>query len=69
MLFLRLKLTEYSCRLVYTPFRGADQFSLDAIDCYELALREAERESITIKALVISNPHNPLGIKLKHYIV
>jgi xeroderma pigmentosum group C-complementing protein len=54
-------LTGYSCKLVYAPFSGVDQFSTEAIDRYELALQVAKRESITIKALVLSNPHNPLG--------
>ncbi len=55
------RLTEYSCKLVYTPFSGADQFSLEAIDRYEQALQEAKSEGIKIKALILSNPHNPLG--------
>jgi len=38
-----------------------DQFITGAVECYERALEEAGRNGIDVKALVISNPHNPLG--------
>jgi hypothetical protein len=46
---------------VYAPFEGVDQFSIHAADRYELALQEAQRNGIKVKALIITNPHNPLG--------
>jgi len=38
-----------------------DQFSVDAVGKYGDALLKAEREGIKVKALLICNPHNPLG--------
>ncbi|CAG5149538.1 uncharacterized protein ALTATR162_LOCUS2390 [Alternaria atra] len=49
------------CKLVYTPFDGIHQFTTAAVGCYERAVEEADRNGIKVKALVISNPHNPLG--------
>jgi bifunctional pyridoxal-dependent enzyme with beta-cystathionase and maltose regulon repressor activities len=33
----------------------------ESIKAYERALLEAKQEGITIKALMLCNPHNPLG--------
>ena len=38
-----------------------DQFSPEAVAKYETALIEAEKTGIRIRALVLCNPHNPLG--------
>jgi hypothetical protein len=56
-----LQLTKDSCRLVYTSFGDVDQFSVHAVACYEQTLLQAQRNGTKIKALVIANPHNPLG--------
>ncbi|KAL2841748.1 acc synthase [Aspergillus pseudoustus] len=51
-----------NCKLVYTPFDGLDQFSVGAVSRYEAALLKArDEDGVSIKALLISNPHNPLG--------
>ncbi|KAF2193847.1 1-aminocyclopropane-1-carboxylate synthase 1 [Zopfia rhizophila CBS 207.26] len=46
---------------VFVPFHGADQFSLDAVTHYEEAYRKAEESGTRIRALMLCNPHNPLG--------
>ncbi|KAF2274580.1 1-aminocyclopropane-1-carboxylate synthase 1 [Westerdykella ornata] len=53
--------TKSNCKLIYTPFGDVDQFSVHAIDRYEQALEKAEKSGTKIRALIISNPHNPLG--------
>ncbi|KAH6615391.1 1-aminocyclopropane-1-carboxylate synthase 1 [Boeremia exigua] len=53
--------TMSNCKLVYTVFNDKDQFSVDAVDCYERSLQEAEKSGTKIRALVLTNPHNPLG--------
>ncbi|PKX90106.1 acc synthase [Aspergillus novofumigatus IBT 16806] len=50
-----------SCQLIYTPFHGDDQFSPDAVARYEEAFLQARETGVTIRALLICNPHNPLG--------
>lgn len=50
-----------SCRLIYTPFHGDDQFSPAAVARYEEALLHAQESGIAVKTLLICNPHNPLG--------
>jgi len=49
------------CQLVYTAFGDVDQFSVNAIVKYETTLLEARKSGIKIRALLICNPHNPLG--------
>lgn len=50
------------CELVYTPFNGVDQFSIDSVACYEETFLQARDENgVPIRALLICNPHNPLG--------
>jgi xeroderma pigmentosum group C-complementing protein len=50
------------CQLIYSPFHGDDQFSVDAVARYEEAFLKARDETgVAIKALLICNPHNPLG--------
>jgi bifunctional pyridoxal-dependent enzyme with beta-cystathionase and maltose regulon repressor activities len=46
---------------VYAPFDGKDQFTTAAVEQYERAVEEAGRNGIKVKALILSNPHNPLG--------
>ncbi|KAL3418220.1 ACC synthase [Phlyctema vagabunda] len=50
-----------SCKLVYAPFEGVDQFSSGSAVNYEKALLDASSKGIRVKALIICNPHNPLG--------
>lgn len=49
------------CQLVYAAFGDTDQFTEHAVAAYEAALADAKKNGIEIKALVITNPHNPLG--------
>lgn len=53
------------CKLVYAPFGDTDQFSVNAVAKYEAALQDAKKSGIKIRALVITNPHNPLGTYAK----
>lgn len=54
-------LTLYRVKCVFTPFDGVDQFSMAAVDKYEQAILRAEREGTKVRALMLCNPHNPLG--------
>jgi 1-aminocyclopropane-1-carboxylate synthase len=50
------------CQLIYTPFHGDDPFSPQAVARYEETFLKARDETgVSIRALVICNPHNPLG--------
>ncbi|KAH1291815.1 hypothetical protein KXV68_005057 [Aspergillus fumigatus] len=49
------------CQLIYTSFHGDDQFSPDAVTRYEEAFLQARETGVTARALLICNPHNPLG--------
>lgn len=42
-------------------FGEVDQFSADAVQFYEQALQDAKRRGVNVRALIIVNPHNPLG--------
>ena len=46
---------------VFVDFDNVDQFGPEAAQKYENALLAATREGIAVKALVLCNPHNPLG--------
>lgn len=48
--------------MVYTYFdKSVDPMSAAAVPAYERALVEAERNGVKIRALMVVNPHNPLG--------
>jgi aspartate/methionine/tyrosine aminotransferase len=48
-------------KLIYASFGDTDQFSAEGAKKYEEALLQAQKDGIKIKALVLCNPHNPLG--------
>ncbi|KAF2460669.1 pyridoxal phosphate-dependent transferase [Lineolata rhizophorae] len=48
-------------KCVFVSFGDIDQFSPAAVDCYEKALIEAHRNGTKVRALMLCNPHNPLG--------
>ncbi|USW55235.1 Putative aminotransferase, class I/classII, pyridoxal phosphate-dependent transferase, major [Septoria linicola] len=48
-------------KLVPVTMGAVDPISADAIPQYEKALLEATKAGITIRAMLIANPHNPLG--------
>ena len=54
-------LTRHRVQSIFVDFDGVDQFSPAAVAKYETALIEAEKKGIRIRALVLCNPHNPLG--------
>ena len=45
----------------FTDFGDVDQFSPEAASKYEEALLRAESQGIRVRALMLCNPHNPLG--------
>lgn len=47
--------------IVHVAMDGVDQFSSDVIHRYEVALTRAGEEGTRVRALLLSNPHNPLG--------
>ena len=48
-------------KCVFTPFHGTDQFNPACVQKYEDALIKAESEGVKVRALLLCNPHNPLG--------
>src|SRR5215469_10601199 len=48
-------------KIVNVPFHGVNQFTLDAVPVYEKKLEESNASGTPIRALLICNPHNPLG--------
>ncbi len=47
--------------MVYASFNDVNQFSVGRVARYEEALLQAQKEGVKIKALLLCNPHNPLG--------
>lgn len=52
---------EARLEIVYAQMEGVDPFDINAVDQYEKAIIAAEMSGRNIKALLISNPSNPLG--------
>lgn len=46
---------------VDVPFGGADQFTPSSVKYWEEALLAAEKRGTKVRALMLCNPHNPLG--------
>lgn len=46
---------------IFVPFGDIDQFSPDSITCYEATYANALASETRIRALMLCNPHNPLG--------
>ncbi|KAJ5523236.1 acc synthase [Penicillium frequentans] len=59
--FYRDLTTRTSVHLEYVHVGDKDQFSPDGITAIEAEFQAAEARGRTIKALIICNPHNPLG--------
>lgn len=53
-----------SCRakVIGVSFGEVDPFSDDALIAYEKALLNAQKAGIHVRALLLCNPHNPLGM-------
>lgn len=53
--------TKGQVNCIFTASEGIDQFSPAFVERYEQALLQAERQGTKIRALILCNPHNPLG--------
>ncbi|KAM0330786.1 hypothetical protein ACHAQA_003740 [Verticillium albo-atrum] len=53
--------TRAGVNAVPVPLEPIDPFSIDAIAAYERVLAESNQNGVPIKALLLCNPHNPLG--------
>lgn len=51
----------YRIKCVFVPSNGIDQFSAEMVESYETALLKAREEGTNVRALLLCNPHNPLG--------
>lgn len=47
--------------MVYADMHGVDPFTVEAVVNYQHAFDASERNGVPIKAVLIVNPHNPLG--------
>lgn len=48
-------------KIVYADMEGVDPFETTVVPKYQAALDRALKDNVKIKALLIVNPHNPLG--------
>lgn len=46
---------------IFVPFNSTNQFAPNCIQYYETARQKAEAGGTKVKALMLCNPHNPLG--------
>ena len=46
---------------MYASLGDIDQFDVDAVSRYEEAILNATKDGVKMRALVLCNPHNPLG--------
>lgn len=61
-LFSDHKRAQFSVNLEHIHMGDIDQFSSDCVAAYEAGYEAATARGIKIKALLICNPHNPLGM-------
>lgn len=47
--------------MVYADMKGVDPFAKDVVERYQVAFEESTSKGIKVKAVLIVNPHNPLG--------
>jgi bifunctional pyridoxal-dependent enzyme with beta-cystathionase and maltose regulon repressor activities len=52
--------------IVYADSEGIDPFSLSIVEKYQTAIDEARGRGVSVRFVLIVNPHNPLG---KNYII
>lgn len=55
---------EADLQIFYADTSIDEAFSLDVVKKYEKALAAAENRGITIRAVLLVNPHNPVGMCL-----
>lgn len=48
--------------MVYADTDPLEGFGPGAVEKYEVALKEAEANGVKVRALLLVNPHNPLGM-------
>lgn len=53
--------TRPNVNVVQVPFLDTDPIGPDCFSCYEDALLKSEKQGVKVKALMLCNPHNPLG--------
>ncbi|KAF2218623.1 ACC synthase [Elsinoe ampelina] len=51
----------FDAELVRVPFGDVDPMSAEAVEWYEKALLNAKERGVKVGALMLCNPHNPLG--------
>lgn len=49
------------CQTIYASSRGIDPFNVQEVARYEAKFLQARLQGVSIKAVLICNPHNPLG--------
>jgi 1-aminocyclopropane-1-carboxylate synthase len=54
-------LSIFRVKPVYVSFGDTDQFSIAAVEKYEKAILKAREDGTHIRAMMLCNPHNPLG--------
>lgn len=54
-------LTGYRLKSVFVPFGDTDQFAPEAVKAYEQAIIDSNKAGTKIRAIMLCNPHNPLG--------
>lgn len=52
---------EAGVQIVYADSGPEEAFTPAVVDRYETALHEAQQRGVTIRAVVLVNPHNPVG--------
>ena len=53
---------EAGMRIVYADMDGVDPFASEVVERYQVAFNLSAKRGVNIKAIMIVNPHNPLGI-------
>lgn len=59
---------EARLKIVYAEMKEVDSFEERVVERFEQAIEEAKRNGVRIRALLISNPSNPLGISLSSLV-
>ncbi|PYH70714.1 pyridoxal phosphate-dependent aminotransferase [Aspergillus vadensis CBS 113365] len=52
---------EAGVQMVYADTTAEEAFAPSVVEKYELALRDAQAKGVQIRALMLVNPHNPIG--------
>lgn len=52
---------EARLNIVYAKMGSVDSFAVAVVEQFDLAMEKAKKDGVRIRALLISNPSNPLG--------